>query len=257
MNIATVRPKEAVFDFLSAVSGCIDRNEFERLLTNCMSLFGGTTHLVYGYGEASSQGFRHRTCRIVGAELDRSARWYEHLVSLSTMNALRGRMQYFCDRGWLEQHVPSPDECNGIDSMLTLVVRDAQGPAVGFFCFVNLRVDHVLARRVIEIAVPALHTAHLRIRRREVKARTEDMVQVTVREREILKWISRGKTDREIAMTLDRSIHTVKNQVRKLLCKFGTSTRAQMALNAEKQGFLSTMTAWANSTTTAGGPHGR
>ncbi|MFC4104040.1 response regulator transcription factor [Paenibacillus xanthanilyticus] len=60
---------------------------------------------------------------------------------------------------------------------------------------------------------------------------------VTPREREILGWISKGLTNREIAFELDISEQTVKNHLKNLLGKLGLDNRVQLATYALEKGW--------------------
>jgi len=53
--------------------------------------------------------------------------------------------------------------------------------------------------------------------------------QLTRRERQVLKLIRQGKTDREIADDLTLSLYTVSDYVKKILCKLQVSSRAGAA----------------------------
>jgi len=52
---------------------------------------------------------------------------------------------------------------------------------------------------------------------------------ITERERDILKLLIRGKTNKEIARELDISRHTVRDHVSSLLRKQGATTRTELA----------------------------
>lgn len=51
---------------------------------------------------------------------------------------------------------------------------------------------------------------------------------VTPREREVADLLALGYTNREIALALASSVHTVRNQVASLFRKAGASTRAEL-----------------------------
>ena len=61
---------------------------------------------------------------------------------------------------------------------------------------------------------------------------------LTAREREILKWITQGKTNPEIAQIIDRSEQTVKNQVSGILGKLGVENRGQAMSVALDHGWV-------------------
>jgi DNA-binding NarL/FixJ family response regulator len=53
---------------------------------------------------------------------------------------------------------------------------------------------------------------------------------LSLRERQVLRLITRGLTNREIGMELDLAEKTVKNYVSALFCKLGVERRAQAAV---------------------------
>ena len=61
--------------------------------------------------------------------------------------------------------------------------------------------------------------------RRVVPDQAKDQYRLTTREVEIVKYISEGWTNKEIARHLEISEHTVKEHVRHLLKKTKTTTR--------------------------------
>lgn len=63
-------------------------------------------------------------------------------------------------------------------------------------------------------------------------------IMLTPREMEVLRQISIGKSNKEIAHDLKLSIHTVKSHVRSLLQKLAVDDRTQMALKAVQDGLL-------------------
>jgi transcriptional regulator EpsA len=111
--------------------------------------------------------------------------------------------------------------------------HDAQGRTTHLYAFacapgtIGARQEH-LAR----LLTPLLHSAWMRA---EVNGRVngketapaEAPAMVTAREREILGWVSRGKSNYEIGAILDRSPLTVKNQVQRILRKLDVVNRAQ------------------------------
>lgn len=61
---------------------------------------------------------------------------------------------------------------------------------------------------------------------------------LTVRERDVLKLIVEGRTNREIAGRLSLSVGTVKIHVEHIIAKLGVSDRTQAAVRAIEQGLL-------------------
>ena len=72
------------------------------------------------------------------------------------------------------------------------------------------------------------------------EVRTSDMREsLTPRETEILKFIGKGLSNKEIAELTNLSELTVKTHVSRLLSKLNLSSRTQVALFALKQGLVS------------------
>jgi DNA-binding NarL/FixJ family response regulator len=72
-------------------------------------------------------------------------------------------------------------------------------------------------------------------------ASAEDPTQapdLTPREQEVLKLIADGKSDKEIAVRLSLSLHTVKTHVRSILSKLHAVNRREAARLAAKQGWV-------------------
>jgi DNA-binding NarL/FixJ family response regulator len=63
---------------------------------------------------------------------------------------------------------------------------------------------------------------------------------LTGRERQVLARIARGLTNRQIALELQVSIHTVKRDVATLLRKLGLPGRLEAAVYAARAGLLDT-----------------
>ncbi|WP_404391648.1 response regulator transcription factor [Pseudoalteromonas phenolica] len=89
------------------------------------------------------------------------------------------------------------------------------------------------ASYLIELILPYLHKAQL-FRYESMRAYNSPIHLLTDREKEVLNWISSGKTNGEIGMILGISQYTVKNHVAKILEKLNAPNRsAAMALNNE------------------------
>jgi transcriptional regulator EpsA len=95
---------------------------------------------------------------------------------------------------------------------------------------------------LLELIVPYLHLAWMRSQLArppediQVPARTPDLL--TVREKEILRWIHLGKSNFEIGTILGISPLTVKNHVQKILRKLNVRNRTQAVGRALSLRFL-------------------
>ena len=61
---------------------------------------------------------------------------------------------------------------------------------------------------------------------------------LTWRETEILEWVARGKTNRDIAEALGISEHTVKNHLKNIMQKLQMDNRVQLTRYAYEQGWM-------------------
>lgn len=77
-----------------------------------------------------------------------------------------------------------------------------------------------------------------RVSQRGVDGRAEKLVSLTMREQEVLKLVTEGKTNKEISKSLIVSIHTVKSHMRKILAKLHLEKRQEAALYAKQQGLI-------------------
>jgi DNA-binding CsgD family transcriptional regulator len=101
-------------------------------------------------------------------------------------------------------------------------------PALSFVLVDQSSMSSLTAHEKLALLMPHLQGTLVRVlkfERREHSAAS--MAALSICEREILRQIARGKTDEEIARTTNRSVHTVKNQVRQMLERFGFVNRVQ------------------------------
>jgi DNA-binding NarL/FixJ family response regulator len=80
--------------------------------------------------------------------------------------------------------------------------------------------------------------AHLAIRRLLSPPVTESDNPLSVRETDVLKHLSEGRSNREIADSLGISLSTVKAHIQSILVKLSASTRADAAVKALRKGWL-------------------
>lgn len=69
------------------------------------------------------------------------------------------------------------------------------------------------------------------------KRRTAD-IPLTGREREILEWVAKGESNREISARLSISEHTVKNHLKNIMQKLHLDNRVQLTRYALEQGWV-------------------
>ena len=77
-----------------------------------------------------------------------------------------------------------------------------------------------------------------RVSKRAVDIPAENSVSLTLREQEVLGLVAEGKTNKEIAQSLNVSIHTVKSHMRKILAKLHLEKRQEAVLYAKREGLI-------------------
>jgi NarL family two-component system response regulator LiaR len=119
-------------------------------------------------------------------------------------------------------------------------VRDAiQAGAIGYLLKDVHKVDLLQAIRAAAQGQPTLHPEAQRQLMRQVTtpAARSHVDDLTPRERDVLRLIVRGQSNKEIAATLRVTEGTVKGHVSVILSKLGVADRTQAALYAVKHGF--------------------
>jgi DNA-binding CsgD family transcriptional regulator len=228
-------PNSRAEDFLFALRASLyvdSREDFARFLRTHLQKVVPHVHLLCGYGELDSQGFRIRSALHFGPGIDGGQVPRAHMKLLSELAAAwRVRRRPFVLMG--------ATEGGGHSDAVFHAVKDIGSAVVGFYCFLDCDQALLSDQTAFELAVPHLHTAFGRVTRSERRGKRRAMAQsLTDREREILQWIAQGKTNHEIATILGRSLFTVKNQVRRILEKFGASSRSEAADAAQALSLL-------------------
>src|SRR5439155_5019789 len=91
-------------------------------------------------------------------------------------------------------------------------------------------------------AIRSVHAGHVLLHPDVLRLLASDNrsggTQLTVREREVLAEVARGRSNREIARALSLSEKTVKTHVSAILGKLGVQDRTQAALRAVRSGLV-------------------
>jgi DNA-binding NarL/FixJ family response regulator len=135
----------------------------------------------------------------------------------------------------------------GIDAQVVVLttfaedtqVRDAlQAGAIGYLMKDVQREELVTAIRAAADGLPTLHAQAQDRLIRHVTAppSTSPFDTLTERERDVLRLIARGRSNKAIAGTLQLTVGTVKGYVSAVLAKLGVSDRTQAALLAVREG---------------------
>ena len=77
-----------------------------------------------------------------------------------------------------------------------------------------------------------------RVSNQAVEIPAKNSVSLTMREQEVLGLVAEGATNKEIAKSLNVSIHTVKSHMRKILAKLHLEKRQEAVLYAKQEGLI-------------------
>lgn len=92
-------------------------------------------------------------------------------------------------------------------------------------------IDPAIAQYILQI----FHTENIH---NIIKEKNADNFDLTAREKDILKQIAMGKSNKDIAQELCLSIHTVKNHLKNILQKLSVQDRTQAAIMAIKENLV-------------------
>jgi NarL family two-component system response regulator LiaR len=118
-------------------------------------------------------------------------------------------------------------------------VRDAiEAGAIGYLLKDVLKADLLRAIQMAAHGKPTLHPEAQGYLMRQVSAPapSSNLPNLTERERDVLRLITRGQSNKEIAFTLHLTEGTVKGYVSAILAKLDVADRTQAALYAVKHG---------------------
>ena len=116
-------------------------------------------------------------------------------------------------------------------------VREAiEAGAIGYLLKDVLKADLLRAIHTAAQGKPTLHPEAQGYLMRQVSAPSASILHLTEREREVLRLIASGQSNKEIAFTLHLTEGTVKGYVSAILAKLGVADRTQAALYAVKHG---------------------
>jgi DNA-binding CsgD family transcriptional regulator len=134
---------------------------------------------------------------------------------------------------------PVHNALRGLRSILVHGVRDERGGYDSLYVALHSRsftkgqpkdrCNYLVDLLVTQIDAAFRRVAAFRFADTTAEKLGEDWLEVSARELEILDGICKGKTNAEIGLALNISLFTVKNHVRRILKKLGSSNRTQVA----------------------------
>lgn len=120
--------------------------------------------------------------------------------------------------------------------------KDINSPVATFFILFNVvpTMFPMSVTDLLDLIAPHIHQVRVAMFQKEKHQRKSmsTVPVVTPREKIILGLLSQGKTDEEVALKLKRSVHTIKNQVRNIIEKFGAENRVHALVMAYDNNLL-------------------
>lgn len=146
---------------------------------------------------------------------------------------------------WLEQqqplfihkgnfdHILSDMERMEIDKfylcpMLIHGQRDLSGKFSSYFSFRQCNIDEEKAKYLLKIYMPYLHLILAKGLKWQYSQTYDVALKLTHREWQLVDFIKQGKSNKEIALSLQKSPSTIKNQTLQLFRKLEVSTRSEV-----------------------------
>jgi DNA-binding NarL/FixJ family response regulator len=139
--------------------------------------------------------------------------------------------------------------CDGgapdVDVPALVLVRDAAGAADALAAGARGVLARTAAPRRMHAALHAVAEAEIVIDDmfadvllRQPRAEVDMIEPLTAREREVLKLLASGRTNKEIAQSLGVTDHTIKFHVNGILGKLGAATRTEAVVEAARRGII-------------------
>ncbi len=146
-------------------------------------------------------------------------------------------------RTWISQREAAEIEAFGLGRLAVHGVPDLSTQMATYFSFARVpeNIDEAHIADLLTLICPLLHNALLKALSNNADC-VNPVDAFTAIERELLVWLSAGRTNTEIASLRRRSASTVKNQLELLYRKLGASNRAEAVAMAQR---LNVASRWA------------
>ncbi|HLC15619.1 MAG TPA: autoinducer binding domain-containing protein [Thermodesulfovibrionia bacterium] len=152
-------------------------------------------------------------------------------------NCLNFRLQYWADtytkHGSPKEFISHAEDV-GMRAGYTYGLRNFNGNEGSLFSFAGDSIEHHPRTEIIlEYFIPHFHQALTRILHQHQTCST-----LSLREKEVLKWLKEGKSTWEISVILYISQNTIKFHVRNIMQKLNAVKRSQAVAIAIEQGLI-------------------
>lgn len=117
--------------------------------------------------------------------------------------------------------------------LLVYALRDERSGQDCLYIFFIEKQPAVFDPLLLDVLMPHVDLALRRIKSLSVVSRSKprgsasNVDFLSVREREVLNWVSKGKSNEEIGLILGISLNTVKNHLKRIFSKMGVTARSQ------------------------------
>ncbi|WP_078085470.1 helix-turn-helix domain-containing protein [Microbulbifer mangrovi] len=117
--------------------------------------------------------------------------------------------------------------------LLVYALRDERSQKDCLYVFFIDKQPSEFDQLLLDVLMPHVDLALRRIKSLSVEIRVKSNTSVpnidllSAREREVLNWVSKGKSNEEIGLILGISLNTVKNHLKRIFSKMGVTARSQ------------------------------
>lgn len=236
---------ETLFEALTSASEISTHFDFYQWLQSDMQAFLPHETLAAVWGDFSSGEFHYDLASSVPgvktAALERTERLDQAMYALwkSLQSTERNWMvveDYRELATKLGLNIDTPlfnDFSKNVESMLVCGLRCNRGQEDCLYIFTFTEAAPTIDPAALDLLVSQVDASLRRVEclspciSAEQVARAAGLQQLSSREREVLHWVSQGKSNEEIGLILDISHNTVKNHLKRVFAKLGVSARSQ------------------------------
>ena len=105
--------------------------------------------------------------------------------------------------------------------------RDLSGKFASYFSFRQCKLQEERAKRLVTIYMPYLHQLLMKALDWQYNEIKETAIKLTTKEWQLVDYLKQGKTNKEIALEINRSPSTIKHQIQALFRKLAVSNRSE------------------------------
>jgi DNA-binding CsgD family transcriptional regulator len=243
-NTLSKRDANYLLELIYASISCTKEEELKTLIDNLKHLIPYEFALC-GFGKIDRS--TKEPYKLVNVSYPSD--WIEAYVSrglersgpIVTENFLNFGLQYWADsfrkHGDSKPFISSAEDF-GLKNGYSYGLRTYSGNKTSLFSFAGRSMErHARTARILEYITPHLHQALARISDTG-KGEQNEAIQLSSREKEVLKWAKDGKSTWEISVILSISADTVKFHIKNIMQKLQAVSRVQAVAVAIEKGLI-------------------